>query len=136
MHKINPIKKKQTISFILLLIYLLSSGITHEFLKIPELAEHFAQHKEKKNNTSILDFLYKHYCVAHDNDNDDQKDAELPFSCVHINDFNPTFSIKPTLFADLIIIPELIAEQKFLEIKSNSIPYTFLEEIWQPPRIC
>lgn len=100
------------------------------------MAEHFVQHRQKSNKISLLSFLYKHYCVAHDNDNDGPQDAELPFNNVHTSDFNPAFSIKPLMFPEYIITAEFIVEIKFPEQKPDGVICNFPEDIWQPPRCC
>lgn len=60
-------------------------GFFQQFYKLPVLLEHFSEHK-KLHNVSFIDFLEMHYWGEDRNDDDDDRDLQLPFksSCGHI----------------------------------------------------
>lgn len=67
---------------------LLASDMTelHQLFKLPILFEHFAEHKERNTTVSFVDFLAMHYWGDDLDDNDDDRDMQLPFkkADVHI----------------------------------------------------
>ena len=67
----------------LLLLFSLISGTTiiGEFLKLPVVFIHYAEHQREVNKISVIDFLLCHYVEdAHEiQDNDIERDHSLPF---------------------------------------------------------
>ncbi len=70
--------KKLFISF-LLAIYIFSNSEARQFLKIPNLIEHFITHKEQNSQLTLFAFLKMHYIENHGKDADYKEDMKLPF---------------------------------------------------------
>ncbi len=51
----------------------------HEFVKLPILFEHYAEHQQRDSKLKFLDFLSMHYWGDDLNDDDNSRDMELPF---------------------------------------------------------
>jgi hypothetical protein len=56
----------------------------HQVLKFPSLISHFTEHKALNQQISFIDFLSMHYWGDDLNDNDDEKDMQLPFKKIDI----------------------------------------------------
>lgn len=52
--------------------------------KVPSLISHYTDHKTRNPTIGIMDFLSMHYWGEDINDNDDEKDMQLPFKKIDI----------------------------------------------------
>lgn len=69
---------KKACVYILLPLFLFNSSL-NELFKLPKLYAHFMEHCSLDNSIDIFDFLSMHY-LGHDlNDDDQDRDMELPF---------------------------------------------------------
>ncbi len=66
------------IAYIFVFIIMSNIGIFQQFYKLPVLIEHFQEHQQKRN-LSFIDFLEMHYWGEDENDNDADRDMQLPF---------------------------------------------------------
>jgi hypothetical protein len=125
---------KRFLAASLLLLYLFSTTELHQFLKMPLLIEHFAEHQQKDTSITFWHFLNLHYFNGDPNDADHDRDMKLPFK-THDN----------CSFTNLITI---LPDQKFnfetkplkIQYKKLNCHYTFsfssknVTAIWQPPQ--
>ena len=51
----------------------------NELFKLPVLYAHFMEHRNLDKNIDLMDFLSMHYCGNDLNDNDQDRDMQLPF---------------------------------------------------------
>ncbi|MBE9583579.1 hypothetical protein IM792_03885 [Mucilaginibacter sp. JRF] len=65
--------------YILLLLIAADTTELHQLFKLPILFEHFAEHKQRDESVSLMDFLSMHYWGDDLNDNDNDRDMQLPF---------------------------------------------------------
>jgi hypothetical protein len=126
---------KRAIAILFLSTYLLSTTQLGELLKLPMLIEHFIEHKAENKAISFFTFLQMHYFNGDPKDADYDKDMKLPFKTVNVNPtaiafcYNPNFSFnfsKPT-FATIF-------KQKFPRTAVH-FSSSYLDAIWQPPRL-
>ncbi|CAG5016194.1 hypothetical protein DYBT9275_05495 [Dyadobacter sp. CECT 9275] len=75
---------------------ILDTTSLYQIFKIPSLVTHFVEHKALNQEISFMDFLSMHYWGEDINDNDDEKDMQLPFKKFEIQhtslDFFPCIS--------------------------------------------
>jgi hypothetical protein len=64
---------------IMLWVMILDTTSLYQVFKVPSLISHFVEHKALNNQISFIDFLSMHYWGEDLNDNDDEKDMQLPF---------------------------------------------------------
>jgi hypothetical protein len=116
-------------------IYLISMTEFSQFLKIPLLIEHYAEHKEKDQKLSLLKFLSMHYTNGDVKDADYDKDQKLPFkshdgcigmSLVSALTNSHSVSIRP-------VYSDYKTYSVYTEIFLSS---AYLSSIWQPPKSC
>ena len=125
-------KKYIVISF--LFVYLFSATELSELLKIPQLFEHYTEHKNQNNKISFFDFLTMHYYDAHDNDGDDESDMKLPFK----SHDNCSVSNGQVFFSQSFPVITIKNTESSLEkiktYKEDFLFSSFQSNIWQPPK--
>lgn len=80
-------------AFLLLFIpvFLLNNSLG-ELFKLPVLAAHFNEHRTQNPEISFTDFLAMHYGGDDHNDNDQERDEQLPFKKItESHDFQAIF---------------------------------------------
>jgi hypothetical protein len=65
--------------FTILLALLAQTTELHEFVKLPILFEHYAEHQQRKSDLKFMEFLSMHYWGDDMDDDDNSRDMELPF---------------------------------------------------------
>lgn len=77
-----------------MLILLVSETTSlYQLIKIPKLYGHFMEHKALNPEVGFLDYLSMHYWGEDLNDDDDEKDMQLPFKKYDIH--TPSFLFVP-----------------------------------------
>jgi len=117
----------QTIS-----VLVFRTSIVSEFLKVQELIQHFAEHRQQNENFNFVDFIKIHYIHKQVFDEDYAQDMSLPFktaSAQIIGALDVTKRIEFTipLFYCKVSKKKLVSNQSFLS-------QSYLGGIWQPPR--
>jgi len=64
----------------------------HELYKLPVLFEHYSEHQQRNANVSFTDFLSMHYFGQDLDDNDDNRDMQLPFKKLDIHPVHHHFT--------------------------------------------
>jgi hypothetical protein len=102
-------------------------------MKLPALTSHFFEHKANSRHLSFVDFLMMHYTGHDHNDQDQEKDMQLPFKDMHhFSQSMYSWSIQQRINPfDLIIQSQRSAIVIFDEYSDYS---TFTSSIWQPPK--
>ncbi|MBI3518561.1 MAG: hypothetical protein HY062_04290 [Bacteroidetes bacterium] len=127
---------KKLVPIFLLSIYLISVTELHEFFKLPQLVEHFMEHKSGNKKTTILDFLVMHYTSSDDGDGDKAEDMKLPFKSHHdCENLANTGFISFNSFS-LAIKSSPIESKEYKTYSTNFISSSYLSSIWQPPKSC
>lgn len=124
--------KKRGILFVLLVILTVNSLSLQQLFKVPVLIVHFFEHQERNESITFLEFLSMHYWGNDIDDNDQDRDMQLPFKKADLDHSSQTFFMQ--------LSTELVAEHFSLE----SV-YTVLEpqhhtsshsgSLFKPPRL-
>jgi len=102
-------------------------------MKLPALTSHFLEHKANSSHLSFVEFLMMHYTGHDHNDQDQDKDMQLPFKDMHQSlQTMHIWSIQQvTNPFDLIIH----SQRSSLMIADDDSEYShFTSSIWQPPK--
>jgi hypothetical protein len=125
---------KKLISILFFSIYLLSVTEAHQFLKVPLIFQHFAEHSSADNHINFLQFLGMHYFNGDPQDGDYERDMKLPFKtssdCV-------ASVVSVTVPDTYFIIPPIelpLAKNEFFNRNDFFIPREILSNIFQPPK--
>lgn len=124
---------RRVIPILLLLFVTISSTDVIQFMKLPTLTSHFFEHKANSRHLTFVDFLMMHYTGHDHNDQDQEKDMQLPFKDMHhFSQSMYSWSIQKRINPfDLIIQSQRSAIVIFDEYSDYS---TFTSSIWQPPK--
>lgn len=105
-----------------------------QLLKIPKLVIHFKEHQNLDSNLSFFEFLYMHYTDHDINDNDQDKDMQLPFKS-HSDYASTGFVAWPA--AEMLILRTVpIVTKNYTSSSRVNFQSSFLSSIWQPPKSC
>lgn len=124
---------RRFIPILLLLFITISATDAIQFMKLPTLTSHYLEHKADSSHLSFVDFLMMHYASHDDNDDDQDKDMQLPFKDMH-QSFQTMhiWSVQPANNPfDLIIY----SQRSAFMIADEDLEYShFTPSIWQPPK--
>lgn len=117
---------------IILFIVILDTTSLCQVYKVPLLLKHFAEHQSLNHEITFSDFLSMHYLGKDLNDNDDDKDMQLPFKKVEAHTSNFIFVPNTPVFT---------FKRVYLPIKAEygpAVPQvdysTVLGSLFRPPR--
>lgn len=134
----NFAKVKKVFSIFLLIVFLSTTSVGSQLVKIPDLIEHFTSHQEEHDDEaeSFIGFLKEHYSYSSQHNNLANKSHKnLPFKTVDVHAPTITvFNFQVNTFTFLKIVPEI--KKQPLSNTSSFVPSAQLEGIWQPPRFC
>ena len=124
-------KVNKLIVYFLILVFMCANTSIGQLLKVPNLIEHYNEHKKEltTNSISFIDYIVSHYSKNAENNHDHQN---LPFK---------TLENSPSvLFAFSIItlqtqtIKSLISPQKKF-FYNKSFKSNLIASIWLPPKL-
>lgn len=90
---------KRLFLHIILTLTILDTSPLYQVLKVPSLIRHFTEHQALNPDISFFDFLGMHYWGEDLDDNDDDKDMQLPFKKFEIQQVNFVPLPAPSLFS-------------------------------------
>ncbi|MEM0541079.1 hypothetical protein WFZ85_00470 [Flavobacterium sp. j3] len=127
---------KRSLAVVFLSLYLFSTTEFHELLKLPILFEHFESHKKETPTISFWEFLCIHYAHGQVQDDDHDKDMQLPYKSHDSSCSNNFISILPDQKNTIVkIIPSTI-KKNTSKFRVVFITNCFTNSIWQPPKSC
>lgn len=124
---------KKLASISLLILFLVSTTELYQLFKIPQLIEHYFEHKALNSEMTLTAFLKTHYDHPV-KDGDYGKDQKLPF-IIHAKPLNLIFTLNIGFRFDA-------HQESFVNIISHKMPSKdedfcfkgFLNSVWEPPR--
>jgi hypothetical protein len=124
---------KKLIAILLLSLFLVSTTELYQLLKIPDLIEHYFEHKQLNPDMPLIAFLKAHY--EHPvKDGDYGKDQKLPF-IIHAKPLNILFTIGSRFRMEFA--EETLRKTYFHKIPSKDEDHRFrgfAGSVWEPPR--
>lgn len=123
---------KSFVAYILLLTFSISFIQVRELFKVPLLIQHFQQHKAKDQSLSSLGYLKLHYLKEPSNDNDDEKDKQLPFKT--LTEYPGNLFCLPA--QNESIVPVTLSFSDFNSRYLNRGEYGFMSSVFHPPCFC
>lgn len=121
---------KKLLIYILLPIFMFNSSIG-ELFKLPQFFSHFTEHRAFDKDINVFDFIFMHYLGNDLNDNDQDKDMQLPFKKVDCY-----FSFQIAAFPNSKFIPErFVIVNSYLKIvfKNHRPKNPTLMTLFRPP---
>jgi hypothetical protein len=119
------------IAFFLISVFMCANTSLGQLLKVPNLIEHYIEHKNELTSDSIsfIDYIVSHYSINAENN---QEHQDLPFKTFD-NSTSVLFAFSINTFQIQIIKPLISTTKKFFynkTFKSNLIA-----SIWLPPKL-
>ncbi|WP_162915625.1 hypothetical protein [Paraflavitalea soli] len=119
--------------YILFFILLLNDTSLNQFVKLPVMLAHFTEHRQRDSQIGFIQFLAMHYWGTDLNDNDNDRDAQLPYKKVDIHSIDhpviPT--IRPVIEKHLVL-SSVVVQPVF---NNDLLPQPALGSLFRPPKI-
>ena len=103
-------------------------------MKVPSLIRHFNEHKSLNSKIDFGDFLAMHYGGQDIDDNDDEKDMQLPFKKIENIHSNFLFISRSETFS-FVQDAQLAVRSKYGPDKPQLDYSTTLGSLFRPPRV-
>ena len=117
----------------MLFVYLVSYTEVRQVLKLPELLEHFAEHKSKDHRTTIFSFIKIHYIDAPVKDADYKDDMKLPFKTHDCSVASNSITTPPVALKILFENKKLFTEKKSVFSYFESCTDFRATAVFRPP---
>jgi hypothetical protein len=109
------------------------NNITYnQMLKVPVLVQHYQEHHQRDRQVGLLDFLSMHYWGNDINDDDAERDNQLPFK--HLDD-NSVHTVLYSSSKPFTVILVVYHKTDFPTIKDHFIPDPALNALFRPPKV-
>jgi hypothetical protein len=125
---------KRLILHIVLAIVILDTTSLYQVLKFPSLIRHYLEHKSSNQQIGFVEFLGMHYGGDDLDDNDDDKDMQLPFKKIEIQP--ASFLVLPGSFTTTFTFNNVSwpVESHYGPDKPQVYFNTSLGSLFRPPR--
>lgn len=126
---------KKALSIVLLSMYLLSATQLGQLCKLPAVFTHYQEHQQHDPHLTLIEFFVIHYASDFVEDEDYKQDQKLPFKTI---DNSLSYSLgaivnQPIQWQCWRFLPfQLKHASAFVD---TGIPSSFIQSIWQPPRL-
>lgn len=129
---------KKAIAIFFMGIYMLSFSEFHQFLRMPVLVQHFVEHRQQDPRISLLAFLEEHYIHQYIQDEDYQRDNQLPFraaDCCIVNANSLPSCECPHQAVVAVAASSIEMKNEFILYDEDNHSLLTVADIFQPPRM-
>lgn len=106
----------------------------NQFSKVPMLVVHYLDHQHRDARIALADFMSMHYWGHDINDNDEEKDRQLPFKSLSANAVQHYVQPEPMVWSMNSGIAAYNPPVKTL-YRQEAIPDRSREALFKPPRV-
>jgi len=119
------------IAYFLISVFMCANTSIGQLLKVPNLIEHYNEHKNELTNDSIsfIDYIVSHYSKNADNNHDHE---DLPFKTLD-NSSNTLFAFSIITYQIQVVKSIISTQKKFFYNKS--FKSNLIASIWLPPKL-
>ncbi|CAA9195618.1 hypothetical protein FLA105534_00738 [Flavobacterium bizetiae] len=122
---------RKVIIYIFIFLIVSNIGFFQQFYKLPILIEHYKEHQQR-HNVSFIDFLEMHYWGEDLNDNDSDRDMQLPFKHISSASFQLVFVPSEKHTFDIFFNTDF-SESRIIPFTSNLYSDPALFSVFRPP---
>ena len=124
-------KMNKLIAYFLISVFMCANTSIGQLLKVPNLIEHYNEHKNELTNDSIsfIDYIVSHYSKNADNNHDHE---DLPFKTLD-NSSNTLFAFSIITYQIQVVKSIISTQKKFFYNKS--FKSNLIASIWLPPKL-
>ncbi|WP_147320002.1 hypothetical protein [Chitinophaga silvisoli] len=120
--------------YILMGLFTLHTISFDQLLKLPVLVMHYIEHRAQDGNLSVMQFLSMHYWGHDNNDNDQDRDDQLPFKKVNSTTVHQVFTPLARITYLKVQAVSNIAI-KYPEPDEDRLPNPAASDLFRPPRV-
>ena len=119
------------IAYFLISVFMCANTSIGQLLKVPNLIEHYNEHKNELTTDSIsfMDYIVSHYSKNADNNHDHE---DLPFKTLD-NSSNTLFAFSIITYQIQVVKSIISTQKKFFYNKS--FKSNLIASIWLPPKL-
>ena len=118
---------------ILFLVAVLYQTSFSQLLRVPMLVVHYIEHRDLNNTITFIDFLSMHYGGEDMNDDDDDRDKQLPFKSI-----DPVSVQLVAAPVTKTVVNEntfcFISSKKLFCFKNDHLPQPTVGVLFRPPK--
>lgn len=118
--------------YILVLLLNVNNLFFQELVKLPVLFQHYSEHKQLDEQIGMLDYLAMHYLGKDHNDNDQKRDADLPFKSIKLQ-HSITFTYLLPQVSEHLTSDSSIFIEKISDRLKNLISDPHFQTLFKPP---
>ncbi len=124
-------KMNKLIAYFLISVFMCANTSIGQLLKVPNLIEHYNEHKNELTSDSIsfIDYIVSHYSKNADNNHDHE---DLPFKTLD-NSSSALFAFSIITY-QIQVLKSLISTQKKF-FYNKSFKSNLIASIWLPPKL-
>lgn len=103
-------------------------------MKLPVLFAHYHEHQLRNTNISVMEFLCMHYWGQDANDDDNDRDMQLPYKTVNIHTVTHSF-IPLEKVASFYVQDVPLTQTVYPLLTNNDTPDPALASLFRPPQV-
>lgn len=123
---------QKRIIIVLLMTITLNSLSLQQILKMPILISHFFEHQQRGPSITFIEFLSMHYWGQDIDDNDDERDMELPFKKVDFSHSSLTLFVEANIE---LVTGNFPSDSSYTILESENHSASHLGSLFKPPRL-
>ncbi|MBL7698770.1 MAG: hypothetical protein JNK79_11445 [Chitinophagaceae bacterium] len=118
---------------ILFLVAMLYQTSFSQLLKLPMLVVHYIEHRHINQHITFSDFLFMHYLGDDMNDDDNDRDRELPFKSVDSKCVHQVVAVVAKPYSTRRPVQFMNDREQF-HLENEHLPQRALDSLFRPPR--
>lgn len=115
----------------MIFIFTENALLVNQGAKLPALFSHFSEHQDRNSALTFRQYLALHYGDETENDQDDQRDMELPFKKISTASFAIAFM---AVSMNLLTVPWPKHRSYFCNLDTDLLTKLLLNSLFRPPR--
>jgi hypothetical protein len=116
-----------------MVIVILDTTSLCQVFKLSSLVQHFTEHKALNQQISFLDFLSMHYWGDDLDDNDDEKDMQLPFKKIDLQ--HSAFLFVPVVTSFVFERRAWLVDRDYCDYQPQGHYNSHLGSLFRPPQV-
>lgn len=124
-------KMNKLIAYFLISVFMCANTSIGQLLKVPNLIEHYNEHKNELTTDSIsfIDYIVSHYSKNAENNHDHE---DLPFKT--LDNSSSTLFVFSIITYQIQVVKSIISTQKKF-FYNKSFKSNLIASIWLPPKL-
>ena len=115
------------------MLFIIHAVAFDQFFKLPVLVMHYIEHRAADKNLTVIEYLSMHYWGDDKNDNDYDRDMQLPFKKIDHHSIQQVFLplARVLTLRSQVLVPTIIQYPLF---RDKYLPEPATASLFRPPR--